>query len=822
MASKVSGTKPATFTADPSQRRHASSQASQFTRTHLSEAEAAVFRAVLDELPAALPEAETTEVTDGLFEDDADEDYTWAKSVSADDTRIASETTSPGKPVYLSAVAELRAAVEKGDYATAGRLLHELHAVGTHIPPSELYVRPLLNLLKDSHVRDHPLRQHTESLTDAFSAWFALIPDAEHVHDPTLLSLEEVRRHIFHTNLVDTQLVLTFGLAAARKGYAEQISSQLMHFVMGAFPHVHAALRYMDTFLNAAETYRRRQDARDSVFRPALSIRRKVYKTALRALVRNGHHDVAVDFLLQKKRNLAQSVLKETLQFVAGQLQKAQRFDLLAKVNPILEGMEDRSAESASAQVDVEAAYLQDIVDRQDSGVLEDGAIINDTLPAQLAYLRRAFSRSGTPPTCAVLVNFLDQYYDSGRRQAIRLLRQRAFRQGTAATTAYTFAQMVFLRRRKLDTLLIQSFASTFYLAGVPREPILRIIQTATTKPDTIVTKPGRAAKSISAGDTAAFVPSAREIRKKAWPDSMTTALVWHSVTALTVGWQAVQALYQQLLAFAAGDASADSGEGTPALPALAPRPAVRTEAFMPFIRRLMLGTSLEWGPRILQDMLRLGIAPTIYHFTDMAGVYARKNQIDRVMMIVDMVEGAAQEAGRADVGPSAGGEASVVPGSDAGALRAAQASSCAGDPAFGGVSGHQPRKAGAVPGADLIFYICVIRGFIIARNLEAALAIEERMWRHYDYQPGNPYYESYFKDLRRMQEHSRRRQQTVREKWHAKYGPELAQEKIDAAMKERSARVMKLYGLTNAEALNSVHHGTHGSGSAHRDSETR
>ncbi|KAL1663949.1 hypothetical protein GGF50DRAFT_127599 [Schizophyllum commune] len=764
-------------------------------------------------------------MADALFEDDADDDYAWAKTTSVASAHAVSATQAAEKPHSLSAVDQLRAAVEKGDYAAAGRLIHELHDVGTRIPPSELYAGPLLSLLKDPYTREHPLRQHTTSLTDAFSAWFALLPDAEHVQDPTHLSLDEIRRHIFQTNIVNTDLVLTFGLAAARKGYAEQVSSQLMHFAMGAFPDAQAALRYMDKFLEAAEEHRRGLQPQNAVFRPALSIRRKVYKTALRALARNGHHDVAVDLLLQKKRKMAQAVPRETLQFVAAQLQKARRFDLLAKVNPLLEETEDKAPAQESRQVDVEAAYLQEIVDKRSGASVDDDALFNGSLATRLSHLRRAFSHGGTPPTCATLVNFMDQYYDSGRRRALRLLRQRALRNGTATTTAYTFAQMVFLRRRKMDTLLIQSFASTFYLSGVPREPILRILQTALAKP-------------VNPADVATFVPAAREVRKKAWPDSLTTALVWHSVTALTVGWQAVSALYHQLLAFAAGDASADNVEGTVGerVPALMPRPAIRTEAFMPFVRRLMLGTGLEWGPRILEDMLRLGIAPTIYHFTDMAGVYARKNEVERVMMIVDMVEGAAAKEARATGEAQAAAGAVDAAGqadrSDAVsetrevkaphsiAPDAAHAASRLSEPPLG-VSAHQPRKAGALPGADLIFYICVIRGFIIARNLEGALAIEERMWRHYDYQPGNPYYESYFRDLRRMQEHSRRRQQAVRQKWIAKYGPELAQEKVDAALKERSERVRRLYGLTNAEALNSVHYGPHGLGKVRKDSET-
>ncbi|TRM62175.1 hypothetical protein BD626DRAFT_498406 [Schizophyllum amplum] len=804
-----------------------SSTASKPLRTRLSESEAAVFRAVLSELPDELPELAADESDDFLFEDDAkDDDYAWAKTVSSSESHSRATHLSE-QSTALTAIDQLRVAVQKTDYATAGRLLHELSEVGTRIPPAELYLTPLLNLLKHPYERDHPLRHHMPTVTDAFSAWFALIPDAEHIQDPGYLTLQELRRHIFHTNVVNKDLVLTFGLAAAKKGYGEQVSGQLIHFAMGAFPDVQEALKYMDSFVEASEDHRRLQEPHQQVFRPTLSVRRKVYKVAFRALVRDGHFDIAVDLLFQKRRKMQQFVPKESIRYAAGELQKARRFDLLAKIAPLLDQLEGKPAAGVMEETDVEAAYLRDIVDSHDGRAAADEEFSRGTLVVQLRHLRRAFNRGASPPTCATLVAFMDQYYDSGRRRALRLLRQRAVRHGTAGMTAYTFAQMVFLRRRKRDTLLIQVFANTFYLAGVPREPILRILQTAPAHPG-------------SASDVAAFVPDPREVRQKAWPDSMTTAVVWHSVTALTVGWQAVQALYRQLLAFAAGDASADG------VPALLHRPAIRTEAFMPFIRRLMLGSGLEWGPRVLQDMVRLGISPTIYHFTDMAGVYARKNRIDRVMMIVDMVEDAAASgAGKQDAStrttdpasqaspasePSntmsmtSGGDPALLNSDDAGPRPSEDvaeplvahhdAALAAQQPA------HQPRKVGSLPGADLIFYVCVIRGFIIARNLEGALAIEERMWRHYDYQLGNPYYESYFKDLRRMQEHSRRRQQNIRQKWIARYGPEHAQEKAEETLKERADRVRKLYGLTDVEALNSVHLGPYGPRVAEAESE--
>ncbi|KAF7316313.1 hypothetical protein MIND_00150000 [Mycena indigotica] len=293
-----------------------------------------------------------------------------------------------------------------------------------------------------------------------------------------------------------------------------------------------------------------------------------------------------------------------------------------------------------------------------------------------LRGLRKGF-HSPTPsrmPSAVSIVQFFHDYLSSGRTQAIRLLRNAAFRTHTGSGI-YILAELLFHEGRQEPAEVIKTFATYFFIVGLPRDELLPHLRVE-AESDT----------NISGGLQQA----------KRHPDPKHTAVVWRALLELAENNAHLETLYRKLLAFARmGMAPAPAVNR--GVPLLLPPPAWKTgvsqASFTPFIRRLTLAFGPERGLHVLGDMVKLGISPSIHQLTELAMAYSRGGQVKHTFALLGQAERAADAKARSSQGPT---------------------------------------KGPTVPGVDLVLYGAVIRGFLSSGQIAAAREVVGRMMQRF------------------------------------------------------------------------------------------
>ncbi|KAF8138099.1 hypothetical protein K438DRAFT_2030807 [Mycena galopus ATCC 62051] len=323
---------------------------------------------------------------------------------------------------------------------------------------------------------------------------------------------------------------------------------------------------------------------------------------------------------------------------------------------------------------------------------------LESTLAASLRELRKAL-RARFPlayPHPLTVVRFLDAYLASGRSRAILLLRNLALSCGARPSLLYFFAEMLFHARRGNSDLVIQTFVTHFFIVGLPRDDLL--IRLRNFEPDPA---------------TEALWGAKPE--NKLFPHRMHAAVVWrallqltHEKQMLTRDKQPLEALYAKLLRFADLN-TPQSSVLAAGVPLLHPPPSwkagVDASVFTPFIRRMCRAFGTERGALILKDMVRLGIEPNIYQLTELAIAYSRVGEVRRTLLLLDQVENATKAWESVDEDSSQGNE-------------------------------NEAQRI-LVPRVDQVFYVAVVRGFLISKRIAEARSVEQRMYKRYGYVPG-------------------------------------------------------------------------------------
>jgi hypothetical protein len=290
------------------------------------------------------------------------------------------------------------------------------------------------------------------------------------------------------------------------------------------------------------------------------------------------------------------------------------------------------------------------------------------------------------------------------------LLRKLALRRHGDYHRSYVFAEMLFHTRRGKPDLVIQTFVTHFFIVGIPRDEILFQLRATDTE------------RNPAADAVWAAAPE-----MKLFPSPMHVAVAWRALLELTHDERAIESLYAKLLRFA--DPSAPQAPVLhPGVPQLRPPPAwknaVDASAFTPFVRRMCQALGTERGGQILKDMLRVGIQPGIYQLTELAMEYSRIGDVRRTFIVLDQVENAAKVLESTD----------ATEGDDADDEEAAQKRRALQD--------HLPQL-------DQVFYVAVVRGFIMSKRIAQARQVEQRMHKRYGYVPGvNQHVDELYEDL--------------------------------------------------------------------------
>ncbi|KAK0449794.1 uncharacterized protein EV420DRAFT_1564130 [Desarmillaria tabescens] len=603
-------------------------------------------------------------------------------------------------------------------YDEAKQFLFELRESHTHIPFSPIYQAAAQNALQHAATA-------TQSLED-FAAWFSLVPL---YHDQPLEEFTDIRRLIFHAPLTNMSLIIRFALICSEKGYADLIGGQVIPSVM-RFANSDVSKQFYLRFEEKHQHYLKRYHERSaaSLWRKFQAVMRG---SAIRSLVYAGRIDEAIDMLPPKRATYFLSAYTcDVLNNVLVKAGDVKYFPLLGYLR---------------------AMRVQQL--RQDDTLLQDYAQSSITsrftsqtrtlpyndqsqsLAQTLRSIKTSFSSGHTPPHPSTLINFFNAYVESGRSRAIDLLRRKALRSNPIASTVFVFTQMITYYRLNQHYLVLQTFVDNFYITGVPRSEVI--------------------ARLKGQHDVPLSVPLSH--RSKLWPTAYHTALVWHSLVATTSTSVKVEVLYKKLIATARGEYSDQLSETLAAfsgVEVLHTPPGVNSvcaAAFTPFMGKLMRSSGVERGASILADMLELGIQPTAYHFTELAGYYASTGNAQRALFLLGRLETAFDQQGD--------NEDIKMPISEK-EMRQTETGTASSEELPSSIE-HTRLVPASVPNAlpvpSFVMYVSLMRGFLISRNLDAVAEVNERMLKRYDYIPGqNDYLDAVYSDWQMKQEGNR------------------------------------------------------------------
>lgn len=603
-------------------------------------------------------------------------------------------------------------------YDEAKQFLLELRECHTHIPFSPIYQAAAKNALQHS-------ANATQSLED-FTAWFSLVPLC---HDQPFEEFTDIRKLILHAPLTNMSLIIQFAIICSEKGYADLIGSQVVPSIM-RFASPDVSKQFYLRFEELHQRYLNQYHGRSAG--SAWSIFQSVMRgSAIRSLAYAGRIDAAIDMLPPKRATYFLSAY--TCDVLNNFLVKAGD----AKYLPLLGQLRAMRAQQLGRDDSLLQDYAQSSITSQ--FISQTHTLPYDerseSLAQTLRSIRTTFSSGHAPPHPSTLINFFNAYVDSGRSRAIDLLRRKALRSSPIVTTVFVFTQMIAYYRQNQHHLVLQTFVDNFYITGVPRAEVIARLK-------------------VQQG-VLASVPLPH--RSKLWPTAYHTALVWHSLVATTSTSVKVEVLYKKLIATASGEYSDHLSETLASfsgVEALQTPPGVNSicaAAFTPFMGKLMRSSGVERGASILADMLKLGIQPTAYHFTELAGYYASTGNIQRALFLLGRLETAFDQQGD--------NEDIEVPIS-AKDIRETETGAASSEEPPASIEQTRPVPASvpnALPVPSFVMYVSLMRGFLISQNLDAVTEVNERMLKRYDYTPGqNSYLDAVYSDWQMKQEGNR------------------------------------------------------------------
>lgn len=669
-------------------------------------------------LPVLLPKPRDNDTA--LFEDESFYDY----------PTLYLPPTSRRTPLE-----HLTLLIESGQYDEAKRILHEILDLGIPIPPSYIYEKAAQYTLGfPLNPRGDRLELEYAQRLEDFSMWFSLIPeyDPKAVHD-----FAETKKRLFSAAFTQLDIIIQFGLICAAKGHSEVVSGPVLSAVtMYADPLV--SMRFFERLENSVQQWVVRDKGEQQSKFHVTHAWSYIRGAGIRGFARAGHLREALSLLPDPydQNHLStftySYLLKRLEQAGPPYAEAATRVKRLREANSSRISMEQASSMSNLVSAEADALRLE---------------TLGDGLVATLKNLKKSLKRGNRLPHALLIMNFIEEYLDLGRWKALELLRKVAFRSGYASAAKFIFAGMLYNYHHGNYRQVIRQFSHAFYLTGVPREEIVTVL------------------REIE-GDSALNDPSPLENWDiqlgKLFPNPFHCSIVWHALVALSATPGRVEILYQKLLAFASGQIEdqlpsllPSYSEVTPLVPPPIWINRVAVSSFTPFMRPLMFHGGASRGPKIIREMLHMGLKPDVYHFTELAGFYAYTGDTKQAFFILDRMEAQlALEKAQNPPTQDTDSEGKVVePSHKTSATSEPHSQSAA---SFGDVSSTHPTSSTpatpsnttSIPTPSMILYISLMRNFLHLNNLEAVQEVNRRFLKNFKYVPGmNNYLDRVYED---------------------------------------------------------------------------
>lgn len=627
-------------------------------------------------LPHTLPVPDPADQS--VFEDDMDDDYAISQPVLH-------------HPPRQFPTDQLLKLVEGARYDDAFHLLTELQHLHIPIPFSHTYGTVAIEALRRPLSEDYTL----EVQLKLFTSWLSLIPLAHESQGANCL--QDVQRTIMLASLINLPLVARFCAILVGKGYAGLVGRQELAVVMRfANPDAVKALIQELEGANSSywETYQPEQAAAQSA-----RFTSRVRSQSIRYLAYSGRVEEAMSLVPEPGSEIQLSTY--TLDKLLRTIHDANNTSYAQHVQRI-ESLRDGAAGS-----DHQAKLRQMHSEAEDAAMAAQlstsASVYTGTLPEALRYLNCVLRKGEDIPHPFIIAEFLERYLATGRTRAPTLLLNIAINSSHRSTSVFLFAEMLYYRRMGQHHLIIRTFVNHFYLSGVPREDVLKVyreVKELEHRYDS--SSPYSTQDDHSLTRICNFTPSLLP-RGKAWPMKIHCNLVWHALVALTPTHPELENLYTKLLNLAQGQDALHAFSPSTSVEPLLPPPSwhqpVDSAAFTPFMRRLMSKSGPNRGSRIIRDMFDLGIQPSVYHYTELGGYYARIGQVAAAIDLLNNLESSSGLMERLVKERKEGQR------KNRGIVTVSHSSSII-------------NQTQTVPEPDLVFYISLMRGFIISKSV--------------------------------------------------------------------------------------------------------
>ena len=520
-----------------------------------------------------------------IFEDLSDE---YSLQGNAASTSISSSTP----------VETLLQAVKDKQWEHADALRRELTETGASIPHHRCFEDAALSALST----------HSPEL---FAAWLELIPDF-HAHGKPR-QFRSLRARLFADAPANLESIMSFALITTDKRLGRYVCTQAAaNVVRYAPPQVAQEFLFELRRRMLVKAVGKRSQGRARRIKELFSV-------AVRTQASAGRLDHAVA-LLQVARNEGISISGFTYTMLLQRLSLAgdgTRFQAVQALTPA-HVLAELSV--ASAQTPTENSPSISISPASPAARLR--ALGNSI---KCSSYRRRVPTSSTSLSTLDLSQFIHDYTThrppstsprSLQLNAIELLRRRASRAGTHATSTFALAEMLAHHRRHEHREVLSGFMRSFHVVGVPTDTPL------------YADVPAESCTKASSGT-----------RGKLWPGRKHTALAWSAMVSLKVaqgstpehGQKLVDALYAELLA-----------------QAHAPRTAshvVDSAHFTAFLAAFARARGPPGAAQIMRDMHTLALAPPAAHWAVVLRALAERGAAVQVWGLLDAMEGP-QDAG--------------------------------------------------------------------------------------------------------------------------------------------------------------------------------
>lgn len=492
----------------------------------------------------------------------------------------------------------LASLVAKGDFEAAESLRKEMISHHIPIPHDVLYLRAALHAVTERR----PKRSAKECL-DVFEAWLSLAPDrSEKRH-----SFCDIRHKLFwSTDYLNLVPVYSFGLILASKGYYSGNAAIQVVSTLARYAQPSVVERYLREIEDAARGYHLKQDTV-----PPSNLLVHAYSLSIRTVALGGKGEAALG-LISMAHSRGIHIPDFTLNIVAKHApdQKV-AIDQIRALYPSWT-MQDTNTRSV----------------RVECKMIPAGQTANIAmLAARLRSLRTAM-RSPCPPSPHALRSFITSYQALNRTRALTLLRSLAYRHSPRSASTWAFTEMLHHRSRQEPIHLLATFSHHFHLVGVPRKSLLSLIW-------------GTQGQQARKEHVKRWVVPPWSMNEKLWPSAYHTALVWEAIVLLSPKMER-ERLYVLLLSLVRQSKRPEPGARQVAesdRPRLQLPPDTYDAAhFSPFVSSLSRRNP-DRAASVLQDMVHLGIEPSVVQWGMVARGYAQHDDPLVALRILDRLE---------------------------------------------------------------------------------------------------------------------------------------------------------------------------------------